>query len=659
MRYLLVLAALASFALGCGANPSTERIVVLGLDGVDPRIVDLLMAEGKMPNFARLRQEGAYGRLLSSEPMLSPILWTTIATGKPPQEHGIGHFVAVNEKTGEQLPVTSQMRRVKAIWNILSDAGRRVAVVGWWATWPAETVRGTIVSDHVCYHFLLSDGAAEEGRAPGITFPAEAQAELAPLIRRPGDVTLEEAARFVHVGAEDFARPFAFSDDLSQFRWALATAESYRRIGLHLWERERPDLLMVYVEGVDSTSHLFGHLFRASGLAGELAAQQERYGGTVEEMYRYVDGLVGDFTRVLDRRSTLVVLSDHGFELGAVPDDPSKTRDMRRVSERYHRREGIVYLYGNRVRPRGRLDQPRQLDVTPTLLALAGLAPARDMPGRVWTEGLDVNAEPPSVASYETERSRGGEGATDAAVDPAILERLRSLGYLGARSPEGDRNLAALHFEAGRYAEAVEAYEGLVRQHPEDSGLQTSLAGALGALGRLDEALEHLDVALRLDPINPEAHHNRAVIFERQGKREAASEEYRTALRYNPQYEPSRAALIRLTGSARVNQPQTDAEKLAAALAEQASQAARRGDYPAALKALDEAARIAPRYALVYQYRSNVAYLMGDRQGAIAALRTALELEPDNALYRTNLQRLEQKGGPGQLDGGRRAPAGP
>ena len=50
---------------------------------------------------------------------------------------------------------------------------------------------------------------------------------------------------------------------------------------------------------------------------------------------------------------------------------------------------------------------------------------------------------------------------------------------------------------------------------------------------------------------------------------------------------------------------------------------------------------------------------MGDRQGAIAALRTALELEPDNALYRTNLQRLEQKGGPGQLDGGRRAPAGP
>jgi len=88
--------------------------------------------------------------------------------------------------------------------------------------------------------------------------------------------------------------------------------------------------------------------------------------------------------------------------------------------------------------------------------------------------------------------------------------------------------------------------------------------------------------------------------------------------------------------------PQTESEKLATAMAERASQAARRGDYRGALNTLDEAARIAPRYALVYQYRSNVAYLMGDREGAIAALKKALGLEPDNALFQTNLRRLEQ-----------------
>ena len=143
---LVALAALALLAASCGSDSGPGRVVVLGLDGMDPQTVDLLMSEGKLPNFARLRQEGAYGRLETSRPILSPIIWTTIATGKTPDQHGIGHFVAVNPQTGEDLPVTSRMRRVKAMWNILSDAGRRVDVVGWWATWPPENVNGAIVS---------------------------------------------------------------------------------------------------------------------------------------------------------------------------------------------------------------------------------------------------------------------------------------------------------------------------------------------------------------------------------------------------------------------------------------------------------------------------------------------------------------------------------
>jgi Tfp pilus assembly protein PilF len=85
----------------------------------------------------------------------------------------------------------------------------------------------------------------------------------------------------------------------------------------------------------------------------------------------------------------------------------------------------------------------------------------------------------------------------------------------------------------------------------------------------------------------------------------------------------------------------TDAEKLAAAIAERAAEAARRGDYAEAMKQLDEAERVAPRFARVHQYRANVAFLMGDRDTARKALQRGLEIEPDNALFRTNLQRLE------------------
>jgi len=280
MHRWLVAAALLAALQGCRSESPSDRVIVLGFDGMDPEIVDLLMSEGKMPNFAKLRQEGAYGRLLSSKPMLSPILWTTIATGKTPDQHRIGHFVAVNEKTGEQLPVTSQMRQVKALWNILSEAGRTVGIVGWWATWPAENVRGTIVSDHTCYHFLFTDGATGAADTTGTISPPALEATIAPMIRRPGDLRPEDLAPFVQVPPEEFNHPFQFEDDLSHFKWALATADSYRRIGEYVWREQRPDLLMVYIEGTDSTAHLFGHLFRNTGLAGEhrATARIERSG---------------------------------------------------------------------------------------------------------------------------------------------------------------------------------------------------------------------------------------------------------------------------------------------------------------------------------------------------------------------------------------------
>ena len=641
-------------ATACGRN-GPGRVIVLGMDGLDPRAVDLLMSENKLPHFAKLRQEGAYGRLLSSKPMLSPVLWTTVTTGKTPEQHGIGHFTAIDPQSGEMLPVTSGMRKVKALWNILTDRQKKVAVVGWWATWPAEDVNGAMVSDHLCYHFLFPQAQGGADTPQGLTDPPELAQKLQPLVRRPADVTAQEVAPFIQVTPDEFGRPFDFNDDVSHFKWALATADTNRRVGLKLWRDEQPDVLMAYTEGTDSVAHLFGHLFRAANLSGELLEQQRKFGNAVEQMYVYADGILGDYMKVMDDDTALVVLSDHGFDLGATQADPSKTRDMRRVSERFHNAEGILYMYGRGVKARARLDQPQLLDVAPTVLALAGLPAARDMPGRVIAEGLDLSIPGPAVATYETGPA-GTRTAQDPRADPQILERLRSLGYVGGatgsapgasaegpRSPTGERNIAALHFEAGRYQEAATAYRKLLADDTRDASLHTSLAGALGAMGQYDEAAKHLELAMKIDPLNVEAYHNRAVIFERQGKKEQAIELYRRAVRYNAQYDPSRQALLRLVGSADVSAPRTEQEKKAFALAQQAALAAQRGNYPEAVNRLAEAERAAPRYALVHQYRSNVAYLMGDVPGAIKALEKGLALEPDNALFRTNLQRLKEQ----------------
>ncbi len=640
MKTLLRVALAGALLLcaGCGRT-KPGRVLVLGFDGMDPRVVDLLMSEGKLPNFARLRREGAYAPLLSFEPLLSPVVWTTIATGKTPDKHRIGAFTAVNQKTGEPLPVTSRLRQTKAIWNILSEKERSVGVVGWWATWPAEPVRGAMVSDHFAYHFLFDASKADD--PAGKTYPPDLTNRLAPLARRPASLTPEDVAPFIHVSKEELARPFDLDDDLSEFKWALSTAKTYHDIGLELWEKDRLDNLLLYFEGTDSTEHLFGHLFRARPLSGELAEQQKRYGNAVEAMYAYADRILGDFLAKADDKTTVLVLSDHGFELGELPEDPSKLRSMRRVTERFHRPYGILYLWGRRVKRGRRLEAPTVLDVAPTILALNGVPPPKDMPGRVLTEGLDVS-DPTRVPTYESGAvAAAAAGPTDARVDKEMLKRLESLGYLHATSPSGDRNVAAVLFTQGKYAEAAALYANLVKEKPDDGGLRASLAGALGAMGRYDDALKQLDEAIRIQPLNPEAYHNRAVIHERRGERSAALTDYRTALRYTPDYAPALEALARLGEGSTSSRPRTPAEVRAVELANEASGAARRGDYASAMKALDEAERIAPTLALVFQYRSNVAYLMGDKKRAAAALRRALQIEPDNLLFRENLKNLE------------------
>lgn len=652
LSLLLVLAIfLASLACSPGAGDG-RRVLVLGLDGMDPQTVDLMMSEGLLPNFARMRQEGAYGRLESQKPLLSPIIWTTIATGKTADQHGIGHFVA-QSASGEQLPVTSQMRKVKAMWNIASDAGRQVATVGWWATWPPETVNGAVVSDHTAYHFLFEegltggDGPADQGGDK--TYPPELLAEIEPMLRRPSDLSFDELETYVDVSQEDFAKTFDFQDDLAHFKWALATAQSYRDIGLGLWRDKKPDLGLVYIEGTDSTSHLFGHLFRAEGLGGELAEQQRKFGGTVEQMYRFADELLGSYLDALDGNTVLMVISDHGFELGALHDDPSRTRDLRRVSEKFHRLHGIFYAYGAGVKAGVRVQDANITDIAPTVLSLLGLPPAADMSGRVLSEAFIDMPDRQRIATYESidGSSSGDPSAGSSQISQAQLEHLRSLGYIGSEgesttvSPQGDRNLAAIHFQQGKYREAAKLYKQLIDADPEDASLRASLAGVLGMMERYDLALEELNKAIALEPLNIEAFHNRAVIQERLGKADQAVLDYERALRYNPQYEPSRSAYQRLTGRVDVRAPRNDAEAKASDLVQKASMEARRANYDAALELLDQAEAIAPSYVLTYQYRSNVAYLMGDIDLGVAALEKALEIEPDNALFQRNLQQLK------------------
>ena len=641
----------AFLSFGC-SRPVKGRVLVLGLDGLDPDEVSRLSDEGKLPNLVRLAERGVSGRVLSLKPYLSPLLWTTIATGRKALDHGITNFTTVDPATGIEVPMTSAARRVPAIWNIASDAGRKVGVVGWWATWPPEPVNGFVVSDRTAYHFLSKPGGEKRTPLADAVYPPSLATRIEGMVKRPSDIGKTDLLPFADVSDDELARPFDFREDLSHLRWALAAAESTRTIGLTLWKEEAPDLLLLYVEAPDSISHLFGHLHRRAGLAGELAGQSRRWGGAVEAIYRWADRFVGEGLAAVDAAgpdATLVVVSDHGFALGVLPDDPAVTRDPHRATASSHRPEGVLMVAGGRVRSGSHFSPASLLDLAPTLLALVGVPPSREMPGRVLGEVFTNLPEPDRVASY-TRRTPAAAPSPASATGPAdqadqaAVEHLRNLGYLGGPGAvKADRNLAALHFEEGHFREAASIYFQMTSRDPEDVVSRTGLAASLAGMGRFDDALREAGEVLERDPMNLNALQVRGTVFERLGRRDDAIAVYRTALRYRPDFSPARRALVRLTGTDAVRTPavpdSANVSKVAAGLSD-ATAAVQRGDYAGALRILDEIEPMAPSAVEIHQTRANAAYLMGNRALAAKALKRALEIEPDNALFKRNLNRL-------------------
>ncbi len=138
-------------------------VFLVGLDGADWQLLDRYVAAGVMPNLAALVQEGAGGILLSQHPPLSPLVWTSMMTGASPIEHGILDFTRFNPLDGREEPITSDERRLPAVWSMATAAGRRVAVIGLWATYPAEAVNGLVVSDRFFPSLLRT-----ESTAPGL-----------------------------------------------------------------------------------------------------------------------------------------------------------------------------------------------------------------------------------------------------------------------------------------------------------------------------------------------------------------------------------------------------------------------------------------------------------------------------------------------------------
>jgi predicted AlkP superfamily phosphohydrolase/phosphomutase len=405
-------------------------VILFGVDGADWQVIRPLMEKGMLPNFKKVVEAGSSGTLESMEPTLSPALWTTVATGLPPETHGIADFI-VHLPGGTYRPVTSDMRLVPAFWNLIGqkDGGREVGVVAWLASWPAEQVHGYVVTSYLPYLYNWSTGRPLKGTVvegiPRQTYPDSLLAEIEPLKVKPDRVSQELVRRFY-----DSSRLGELGKDASEcvegFLWSLASDETYHQIGLHLFQRRPVDLFAIYFGGVDVVSHRFWKFTWPEAMPYKTDPREAAIlKGVIPAYYAYIDGILGEFLEKMDDRTTLVVLSDHGFKPVYFPSKPTTSG--------HHRLEGILSLYGRGIEKGATLEGATLLDVFPTVFALLGEPLSRQLPGKVLAEAFKLptsgRMQPVYVDAYPPLPSRASAGPGDE-IDANVLERLKSLGYI-------------------------------------------------------------------------------------------------------------------------------------------------------------------------------------------------------------------------------------
>ncbi|MEZ5063957.1 MAG: alkaline phosphatase family protein [bacterium] len=435
LAWLAVLAVVGAIG-GCGGDPKSARgshrapddpprLVILGVDGFDWNIVDPLVAAGRMPEMEKLQAEGTRADLLTLVPLeKSPVIWTSIATGKLPEQQGRGFLIESGPDSAKAY--TAWNRSTRAFWNILSDLGWSVSVLGWLETWPAERVHGTIVSDYVQYDVAER---AKRARFRHRTYPEELIPEIEPLVVYPKDVSDEDLAPFltgtVTAESPDNVR-FGFDD----LRWIWSGDLTFTAIAEDFLDHRREDVMAIYLRGPDAVCHKFWGA-REDLAAGRDDPMAQVFGETVDRYFEATDTLLG---RILDKidltRTTLVLVSDHGFQGGRQALDGSP-----RLGVWMHRELGTVLVAGPAAAGAGlRVEGARVIDVLPTVLHALGLPVAEDFDGEVARPLLDEEGGRDravrTVPTFETGEPPEVPRDTESPVDEQIRERLESLSYI-------------------------------------------------------------------------------------------------------------------------------------------------------------------------------------------------------------------------------------
>ncbi|HET7711069.1 MAG TPA: alkaline phosphatase family protein, partial [Thermoanaerobaculia bacterium] len=344
------------------------RVAIFAIDGADWDLITELSYDQRLPNLRALIAGGTIGSLQTVQPTVSPLVWTTIATGLPPDRHGILDFI----DRDRNLPVDGWSRREPALWDISEAFGRHAMVVNWWTAWP-PTSPETFAFD------------APVDLQPGaIHPPGPATARARQYTVPPETVGEEQVRRFLNITSSEYQQAVDRGDPrdpVNVFRKVLSKTWSDHRVAINSYAQQQPLLFMMSYEGTDVVNHLFGPYHPP---LRDYVSQENyrRYWPAVANYYAEIDRLIGEWMNVLPADTTVMIVSGHGFRWGK---ERPRTPPAGRSALSDHRNPGVFIAYGNHVLPSRAGRAISAYDIAPTVLAILGLPQSLEMPGSVAT----------------------------------------------------------------------------------------------------------------------------------------------------------------------------------------------------------------------------------------------------------------------------------
>lgn len=409
-------------------------MLVIGWDAADWQVINPLIEEGKMPTLAKLVEQGVSGNIATLNPPLSPMLWTSIATGKRAYDHGIHGFAEFNKDTQSVEPIKGTSRKIKAFWNILNEAELRTNIINWWPSHPAEKVNGISVSN------FFHQGAPKYGEEwpldEACIYPPEWRDIYNELRLHPGELTLAHIWPFI---PEAHKLNPEKDKVLKPLIRVLAHCSSIHNVVTHALENTEWDLTAVYFEAIDHFSHLAMkfHPPRQEEIPED---EYEFYKGIVEAAYRFHDMMLERLLELVGKDCHIILLSDHGFQSGG-----QRVVELPNVSAApalEHRRYGVFIAHGTSFGSDKEIYGASLLDIMPTILHFFDLPVAEDFEGHVLLDIWKQSREISKIPSWELNPYEGEFLIENTKLyNDEVLSQLEELGYLDIAESEQERQM--------------------------------------------------------------------------------------------------------------------------------------------------------------------------------------------------------------------------